>query len=99
MYLAYNTSNSDNSPTIPPELIAEMTDVLALNGCEGLFGIDSLLEDDWTELSIGDASVVVPSNGKEREAYIPVAFAFDYEKPGFRVHGKCGVDHKHTSKP
>lgn len=31
--------------------------------------------------------------------YIPVAIAFDEEKPGFRVHGNCGTDHKHTSKP
>ncbi|KAK3987619.1 hypothetical protein QBC44DRAFT_383117 [Cladorrhinum sp. PSN332] len=55
---------------------------------------------DWTELKICDASVVVPRNGNERdEAYIPVAFAFDDKTPGFKVHGKCKKEHKHTSKP
>ncbi|KAI4280129.1 MAG: hypothetical protein L6R35_005972 [Caloplaca aegaea] len=88
------------TPVVPPKFIAELDHVLTLSDCKGLFGIDTLAEDDWTELTIGDASVVVPSNGKEgEEKYIPVAFAFDDRKSGFRVHGKCGKDHKHTSKP
>ncbi|KAL8897578.1 MAG: hypothetical protein Q9192_002503 [Flavoplaca navasiana] len=92
--------NRVTTPAIPPQFIAELDHVLTLSDCKGLFGIDTLAEHDWTELTIGDASVVVPSNGKEREeSYIPVAFAFDEGKPGFRVHGKCGKDHKHTSKP
>ncbi|CAD6447778.1 e4d5ba55-7e96-4408-bfa6-a455d9d763fb [Sclerotinia trifoliorum] len=90
---------SADTPIFPPDFIAELTNVLASNSCEGLFGIDTLGVDDWTELSIGNASVVVPSNGTDRENYIPVAFAFDEKKAGFRVHGKCGSDHKHTSKP
>ncbi|KAK4225992.1 hypothetical protein QBC38DRAFT_481551 [Podospora fimiseda] len=53
-----------------------------------------------TELKICNASVVVPSNGNESDkAYIPVAFAFDDKTPGFKVHGKCKKEHKHTSKP
>ncbi|KAK7393946.1 hypothetical protein QQX98_013268 [Neonectria punicea] len=58
--------------------------------------------DDWSEMKIGDASVVVPSNDSgdyDQDKFIPVAFAFDEEKPTFRVHGKCGKDHKHSSKP
>ncbi|KAI4239783.1 MAG: hypothetical protein LQ349_000091 [Xanthoria aureola] len=91
---------SANTPVIPPQFIAELDHILTLSDCKGLFGIDTLADDDWTELTVGNASVVVPSNGQEREeAYIPVAFAFDDRKPGFRVHGKCGKDHKHTSKP
>ncbi|KAL8895228.1 MAG: hypothetical protein Q9207_008251 [Kuettlingeria erythrocarpa] len=89
-----------NTPVIPPHFVAELDHLLTLNGCKGLFGIDTLAVNDWTEITIGNASVVVPSNGEEtEEAYIPVAFAFDDRKPGFRVHGKCGKDHKHTSKP
>ena len=92
--------NRANTPVVPPDFIAELTSVLASNGCEGLFGIDTLVENDWTELTIGNASVVVPSNGKEsEEAYILVAFAFDDKKPGFMVHGRCGDDHRHTSRP
>ena len=79
--------------------IETLTDVLATNGCEGLFGIDTLAEEDWTEINIGNASVVVPSNDQVREEYIPVAFKFDDKTPGFRVHGKSGSNHKHTSKP
>ncbi|KAL8833605.1 MAG: hypothetical protein Q9176_007912 [Flavoplaca citrina] len=91
---------SVTSPVVPPQFIAELDHILTLSDCKGLFGIDTLAEDDWTELTIGNASVVVPSNGKEmEEMYIPVAFAFDDRKSGFRVHGKCGMDHKHTSKP
>ncbi|KAK0643283.1 hypothetical protein B0T16DRAFT_391833 [Cercophora newfieldiana] len=86
-------------PRFSPEFAADLASVLASAGCEGLFGIDTLGHEDWTELKIGNASVVVPSDGSEREgAYIPVAFAFD-KTPGFRVHGKCGSNHKHTSKP
>jgi len=92
--------NSDENPTVPPNLVTDLSNVLASNGCEGLFGIDTLAAKNWTELTIGNASVVVPSNGKDRdEDYIPVAFAFDKNVPGFRVHGRCGSDHKHTSKP
>ena len=76
--------------------------VLASNGCDGLFGIDTIAKDDWCEMSIGEASVVVPCNdsdGYDQDKFIPVAFAFN-EKPKFRVHGKCGKGgHKHSSKP
>jgi hypothetical protein len=88
------------TPVLPPDFIVDLTNILALNDCEGLFGIDTLGGENWTELTISNASVVVPSNGRDREeAYIPVAFAFDDNTPGFRVHGRCGTDHKHTSKP
>jgi hypothetical protein len=54
-------------------------------------------------MSIGDASVVVPSNdsdGYDQDKFILVAFTFDEENPKFKVHGRCGKDeHKHSSKP
>jgi hypothetical protein len=73
-----------------------------LNRCDGLFGIDTLAKGAWSEMKIGDASVVVPSDdrdGYDQDKFIPVAFAFDKEKPKFRVHGRSGTDHKHTSTP
>jgi hypothetical protein len=89
-----------NTPVVALDLIADLTNVLASNGCKRLFSIDILAEEDWTELTIGNACAVVPSDGREREeAYIPVAFAFDDKTPSFRVHGKCSSNHKHTSKP
>ncbi|KAG6017605.1 hypothetical protein E4U43_000738 [Claviceps pusilla] len=93
---------SVDSPVPSAEFIHEFLSVLASNGCEGLFGIDTLAKHNWSEMKIGDASVVVPSKDGEtydQEKFIPVAFAFDKDKPQFRVHGKCGTDHKHTSKP
>jgi hypothetical protein len=81
--------------------LSDFLSVLALNGCDGLFGIDTIAKVAWSEISIGDASVVVPSNdsdGFNQDKFIPVAFVFD-EKPKFRVHGKYGKDHKHSSKP
>lgn len=90
-------------PLLPPAFILEFLDILASNGCSGLFGIDTIAKSDWTELSIGDASVVVPSNDSndyDKEKFIPVVFTFDEEKPKFKVHGKCGKgQHKHSSKP
>jgi hypothetical protein len=53
-------------------------------------------------MSIGDASVVVPSNDDayDQGKFIPVAFTFDEEEPKFKTHGKCSKgQHKHTSKP
>lgn len=67
-----------------------------------MFGIDTIAKYDWSEMTIGDASVVVPNNDSDNYdhgKFIPVASAFDKEKPEFRVHGKCGTNHKHTSKP
>jgi hypothetical protein len=87
------------SPVPSGDFLSELSNTLAVNDCHGMFGVYTLAEDDWTELSIGNSSVVIPSNGQEREEYIPVAFAFDDKKPDFRVHGKCGTNHKHTSKP
>ncbi|EFY89303.1 hypothetical protein J3458_018760 [Metarhizium acridum] len=90
------------TPTPSAAFVQELLSVLASNGCEGLFGIDTLAKNNWSEMKIGDASVVVPSNGSEtynQDKFISVAFAFDKEKPEFKVHGKCGKDHKHSSKP
>lgn len=84
------------------EFTQEFLSVLANNGCEGLFGIDTLAKNNWSEMKVGDASVVVASNDTEtynQDKFIPVAFAFDKEKPKFKVHGRCGKDHKHSSKP
>lgn len=76
--------------------------MLAANNVDGLFGIDTLAKDAWSEMKLGDASVVVPSNnsnGFDKDKFIPVAFAFDDDRPKCRVHGRCGSDHKHSSKP
>lgn len=53
-------------------------------------------------MKIGGASVVVPSNHDDdcgQDKSIPVAFVFEQKKPEFRVHGRCGDNHRHTSKP
>ena len=63
------------------------------------FGIDTIAAKDWAEATIGNASVVVPCKDEPHERYIPVALAFDNQKPSFRVHGRCGSNHTHTSKP
>jgi hypothetical protein len=90
------------TPTPTLAFLLDFLSVLASNGCDSLFGIDTIAKGAWSEMKIGDASVVVSSNdsdGYDQDKFIPVAFAFDEEKPKFRVHGKCGKDHKHTSKP
>lgn len=90
-------------PAPAPAFVSDFVSVLALNGCKGLFGIDTIARDAWTEMSVGDASVVVPSNdsdGYDHDKFIPVAFAFDEENAKFKVHGKCGKGgNRHTSKP
>jgi hypothetical protein len=77
--------------------------VLALNRCNGLFGINTIAKGAWTKMSIGDASVMMPSNnsdGYNQNKFIPVAFTFNEKNPKFRVHGKCGKgEHKHSLKP
>ena len=60
--------NWAKTPVVSPDFIAELTNVLASNGCEGLFGTDSLVDDNWAKLTIGNVSVIVPSNGKERRS-------------------------------
>lgn len=91
------------TPAPTSAFILDFLSVLTSNGCDGLFGIDTIAKDAWCETSIGEAGVVVPSNesdGYDQDKFIPVAFAFDKEKPKFRVHGKCGKgEHKHPSKP
>ncbi|KFY95010.1 hypothetical protein V498_03582 [Pseudogymnoascus sp. VKM F-4517 (FW-2822)] len=89
-------------PMQTPAFIEEFLSVLASNGCDGLFGIDTIAKDAWSEMKIGDANVVVPSNSGndyDDEKFIPVAFTFEKEKPRFTVHGRCGSNHKHSSKP
>ncbi|KAI9815418.1 MAG: hypothetical protein M1832_005488 [Thelocarpon impressellum] len=90
------------TPAPTNAFLRDFLSVLASNGCDGLFGIDTIAKGAWSEMKIGDASVVVPSNNSDaydQDKFIPVAFAFDEEKPQFRVHGSCGKNHKHTSKP
>ena len=91
------------TPAPTPAFVLDFLSVLALNGCDALFGIDTIAKGAWTEMSIGDASVVVPSNDSDaydQDKFIPVAFTFDEEKSKFKVHGRCGKgEHKHTSKP
>ncbi|KAF3310518.1 hypothetical protein TWF173_009405 [Orbilia oligospora] len=90
------------APTPEPAFVSEFLSVLASNGCDGLFGIDIKAEDAWTEITIGDASVVVGSNqseGYDKDKFIPVTLAFDKEEPKFVVHGRCNITHRHTSTP
>ncbi|KAJ7126490.1 hypothetical protein C8R46DRAFT_59590 [Mycena filopes] len=82
----------------------ELATLLADAGCANLFGVDSVAPQDWAEMSVGGASVVVPYNpgisaSKADEDYISVSYIFDHREDKVRVHGKCKVDHKHTSKP
>ncbi|EJP61249.1 3-hydroxybutyryl-CoA dehydratase [Beauveria bassiana ARSEF 2860] len=89
-------------PSPPAAFLAEFISVLASNECSGVFGIDTMAKNAWAEIKVGDASVVVPSNEStsyDEDKFIPVAFAFGDDDPKFKVHGKCGKDHKHTSKP
>ncbi|KAJ7459725.1 hypothetical protein FB451DRAFT_557121 [Mycena latifolia] len=95
---------AQNNVNPPQEFVKELAGVLLKAGCENLFGLDSVCADDWVEMSIGDASVVVPCTPGQAEAasddYIPVSFVFDRNNTKARVHGKCGPGaHKHTSKP
>jgi len=88
---------SSSKPLAPsPGFLADFANVLTRNQCLGLFGIDTLAESDWLETKIGETSVVMPTNGHNGYDYIPVAFAFENDKPGFKVHGRCGKDHRHT---
>jgi len=45
--------------------ILDFLSVLAVNGCGGLFGIDTIAKGAWSEMKVGDASVVVPSNNSD----------------------------------
>ncbi|KAF8961230.1 hypothetical protein BDZ97DRAFT_1664500 [Flammula alnicola] len=88
------------SPAPMPEFLMDFLTVLTSNKCNCLFGIDTIAERAWTEIKIGDASVVVPSDdrkGYNQEKFIPVAFAFDKEKSKFQVHGRCAKDHRHMN--
>ncbi|KAJ9634517.1 hypothetical protein H2199_008974 [Coniosporium tulheliwenetii] len=86
-----------------PAFLSDFLSVLAINRCDEIFGIDTIAKGGaWIEMKIGEASVTVPMNDGDcdnQEEFIAVAFIFDKEKPEFRVHGRCGKDHKHTTKP
>ncbi|KAK3373630.1 hypothetical protein B0T24DRAFT_529687, partial [Lasiosphaeria ovina] len=87
---------------LSPAFVAEFVSVLLSHGLDKLFGIDTIAKDNWAELKIGDASVVVPDDDKDTvdaDGFIQVAFVFEEDKPQFKVHGKCKKDHKHTTKP
>lgn len=95
------TEFSISMPAPSSEFIADFVEVLKENKCENLFGIDTIAQEGWSEMTIGGSSVVVPSNESDSydaEKYIAVALSFEESKPGFKVHGRCGSNHKHTSK-
>lgn len=81
--------------------LADFLATLLAYGCVGVLGLDTRYKCDWAETKLGEASVVVPSHGTgyDKEKFIPVSFAFEKDKSGFKVHGKCGKDHRHSSKP
>ncbi|KAM0256275.1 hypothetical protein ACHAPA_012225 [Fusarium lateritium] len=94
--------NGAVAPMPSEAFLADLTTVLAENYCEGLLGLDTIGKHDWVEASIGQASVVVPSNGNQSNAkdFIDVSFAFDPDRSGFKVHGRCNWgNHTHSRKP
>ncbi|KAM0800333.1 hypothetical protein BDR22DRAFT_806374, partial [Usnea florida] len=100
MEFAVAPTSSSIPSAFTPAFLSDFLSVLHSNECDGLFGMDTLAKDAWSEMKIGDASVVVPSNhgdDYDQDKFIPVAFAFEEEKPAFTVHGRCGVDHEHTN--
>jgi hypothetical protein len=85
--------------TVRLQCTSSRNDLLRKFNCEDKFGIDTVADTAWSELTIGDASVVVPCGDDiehDQDKYIPVAFAFSEDKPSFIVHERCGSDHKHT---
>jgi hypothetical protein len=92
--------NRSTVPTVSQAFAVELANVLSSVQCEGLFGIDTLGEGNTAEFHIGEASVVVASNGLENENdWVEVAFAFDDERVPFRVHRKCHRGNTHATKP
>lgn len=83
------------------EFLGEFFATLLAYGCVGVLGLDTRYKCNWVETKLGNASVVLPSNGAryDNEKYISVSFAFEKERTGFIVHGKCKVNHRHSSKP
>lgn len=86
--------------TISPVFVADLANVLSSVQCDGLFGIETLSGRNTAEFHIGEASVVVPSNGHESEKdWVEVAFAFDDDTVPFRVCRRCHKGNKHGTKP
>ena len=71
----------------------DFTNVFKAHRCEKLFGIDTLADRDWSKMSVGNASVVLPSSGDnyDKNAFVPVGFAFNEDKGGFAVHGNVAT--------
>ncbi|QDS71792.1 hypothetical protein FKW77_009411 [Venturia effusa] len=89
-------------PTPPMDFVKELLNWLDSNGCQDLFGLATRAKYNWTEITIGDSSVVVPSKDNDAQNvpdFIATAFAFDKSNPYFIVHGKCKKDHSHDRKP
>ncbi|KAM0200797.1 hypothetical protein ACHAPI_002462 [Fusarium lateritium] len=97
------TLESADTPIPPTDFLADLTTVLIENHYEGLLGLNTIGKHNWAEVSIGQASVVVPTNGENNfnlKDFVDVSFTFDADQSGFRVHGKCGGGgHDHTGKP
>ncbi|KAJ7758527.1 hypothetical protein DFH07DRAFT_1060391 [Mycena maculata] len=94
-------SKAKNVVTPTEEFIKELVGLLSNAGCDNIFGLDSVCAHDWVEMSIGDASVVIPCVSRlgNGEDYFPVSYIFDPADTKARVHGGCKKTHKHTSKP
>ncbi|UKZ75284.1 hypothetical protein TrVFT333_002960 [Trichoderma virens FT-333] len=59
-FLLIRELQSAESRCPEPDFVKELVSVLASNGCNDMFGIDTMAEGPWTEMSIGSASVMVP---------------------------------------
>ena len=94
--------NSSITPAPSVLFIDELHAILVSEGCKGFFGIDTMGTTEWTEILIGESSVVVPSTGPDGlndRQFIPVSFSFVDGNLGFKVHGRCKKDHRHAGKP
>lgn len=97
--------NSQQYLDPPAAFLTNLFKVLRNTNCAGVLGLDDQTEHSWTEVTIGNASVVIYHDHEKlmlnvpANSYIPVAFGFDGKMEGYTAHGKCRVHHKHTSKP
>lgn len=89
----------------PAAFLTDLFNVLRSTKCAGVLGLDDQTEQSWTEVTIGNASVVIYHDHEKMmpnapaDSYIPVSFGFDGKTEGYTAHGRCKKNHRHTSKP
>lgn len=81
--------------------MSDLLSVLEEFNCQGLLRIETVQQRDWAEFNIGEASVVVgngPNGATLPLDFVPVAFAFSENEQGYRMHGVCGKEVRHTDE-